>query len=152
VLRPRERVSSHCFLGNLRHPDITVHLLQINEDFIVGDAEIRSAEEGGGATSRVVEVLKSERLSQRMFGCRIQALGPDAKTSIACRGEIHGVAVRRELRLIVIVPSVSHRNPFRFRGGGQAIPHRRDQNLSIPESPGGIFLKTTQRSSQEKNA
>jgi hypothetical protein len=59
VLRPRERVSSHCFLGNLRHPDITVHLLQINEDLIVGDAEIRSAEEGGGATNRVVEVLKS---------------------------------------------------------------------------------------------
>ena len=59
-----------------------MYLRQIYEDFVAGDAEIRIMPmKGGGATRRVVKVLIGERLSQRVFGYRIQPLGPDAKIS-----------------------------------------------------------------------
>ena len=105
---------------------------QIYQDLVPSDSEVYSnLIIGGGATVRVVKVLEAERWPQWVFGQRIEPLGPNAKISVACGREINGVAVGRELRLIVMVPSVGYRDPFRL-AGGRAMPHRRDQYLSEP--------------------
>ena len=58
---------------------------------------------GGSAARRVVKMLIGERWAQRVFGHRIEPLGPNAKISITRGGEIQRVPIRRELRLIVTV-------------------------------------------------
>ncbi len=59
-------------------------------------------------------MLIGEGWAQRVFGHRIEPLGPDAKISIARGGEIQRVPIRRELRLIVPVSSIGDSDPFRL--------------------------------------
>ncbi len=79
-------------------------------------------------TRGVVKMLIREGRTQGMLRDRIQLLGPNAKISIAGGGEIHRIAIGRELRLVVTVRSIGYRDPFRF-SAGRTMTDGCDQDL-----------------------
>src|ERR1700733_4809996 len=89
---------------------------------------------GTTAAIRVVKVLEGEGWAQWVFGHRIEPLGPNAKISVARGGEINGIAIGRELRLIVFVRTVGYGDQIRLAGG--STPHHLcDQYLSGRSRP-----------------